>query len=95
MRPHVRVDSSGNVIRYRDYRFQVYLRDWADVETWLTYLGEIMWFLPSWHDQATHDADAYEVFVEQVGEPDIAGVQQIGSVYQGYIAIPVMVRETK
>lgn len=70
--PHVLKDGADPV-RRQNYSFQAYLTDYADVLTFWGYHGRTMYFIPNYHDQASHDTDYIEVYVERLGNLDARG----------------------
>ena len=71
---HVLLDGADPVQK-KNWAFETSLNDYADMLTWLEFAGKEMYFVPHYHDQADHQSYSTYVFVQQVLEPRVVGVQ--------------------
>ena len=89
LHPHLLTNSGGGPKVFRDWTLLVYCSEWNDLDTWETYLGQVMYFVPHHHDPLSHGASSQRVFVYQYGKIQAENYQ-----YQ-FITLPVQMVDAR
>lgn len=71
---HTLQDDAGVVV-FTDWNVLARCDAWTDVQTWRDLLGQIRWFINHYHDAAVHNSYTQRIYVDQIGEPQVAGPQ--------------------